>query len=526
MEVRTHVALFPVNSVWIAPNNLFGLPAGYVWGESGTAGTSTHGTRSGAGSGAGGFGGEPAWAGILPGSVVTVTVPQGNTGNPTTLAAAGATTIQANPGLAPVTTTGGLGGTASGNTIARAGGAGANAISGSSVNGGAGGGSAGSTGAGGAAVTSTGGAAGTGAAGPPSLAGVAGSNGPGALAPGVDGVVPGGGASGGGSGGTINHAGGNGAAGQALMIWQTLELSLYSRGVPNAHRGSSSSSRGAPVTGGASTPSVFVPPSSSSRGRAGRPGRIGGSSRGAPVIPPAAHPSPFALPARSSRGQLARRGSSSSSRGAPVRTSPSPFALPPRPSAGRPGRRGRVLGPGLFSAGSPVVPPPVIPTLLVALAAAAGTDDYGNAYPQGIFASEGVIQGPTIIGSDAFYYDPSPGFGNLTQSVTSASGSDQYGNAYIAGTATYNNAGSFWSAVVVSGGTVDWYKASGAGGPWTFEAEIGFDWNNLTGGGLVLNAPAGLSGTVGGIPFQIPVNTPAASASAIINALQLAGIFF
>lgn len=164
-------------------------------------------------------------------------------------------------------------------------------------------------------------------------------------------------------------------------------------------------------------------------------------------------------------------------------------------------------------------------TLLISLAARSGTDDYGNAYPQGILATSGVIEGPELIGSDAFYYSPAPGFGNLTQSITSAAGTDGFGNAYLDGTTTYLNAGAFWAAVSVTGGTVDWFKATTAAGPWTFEAEIGFNWNALTGGGLVFNAPAGFSGSVGGIPFQIPVPTPAASISAVIAALQNAGIF-
>lgn len=158
--------------------------------------------------------------------------------------------------------------------------------------------------------------------------------------------------------------------------------------------------------------------------------------------------------------------------------------------------------------------------LLISLASRAGTDDYGNSFPQGILATEGVIEGPVLIGSDAFFYSPSPGFGNLTQSVAVADGTDQYGNAWIAGTATYANNGTFWSAVVVAGGVVNWYKASGPGGPWTLEAGIGFSFNGITGGGLSLTAPAGISGS-----FAIPQPSPAATSAAIISALFAAGIF-
>lgn len=158
--------------------------------------------------------------------------------------------------------------------------------------------------------------------------------------------------------------------------------------------------------------------------------------------------------------------------------------------------------------------------LLISLASQAGTDDYGNTFPQGILATEGVIEGPVLIGSDAFFYSPSPAFGNLTQSITEADGTDAFGNAWIAGTATYANNGTFWSAVVVAGGVVNWYKASGPGGPWSAQAGIGFTFNGITGGGLSLTAPAGISGS-----FAIPQPSPAATSAAIISALFAAGIF-
>lgn len=492
LVIQQFFQVFTANGSWTAPGNLVpGSVQGYAQGESGTAGTSSHGVRSGPGSGAGAFAGEPNWAGIVPGTVVTVTVPQGSTGNPTTLTAAGATTISANAGLAPVTTTGGLGGTAGANTIAFAGGSGANAISGASVAGGGGGGSAGSTSAGGSTTTSSAGAAGTGAAGPPSLAGAPGQVGGAALAAGNNGVAPGGGASGGGSGGSINHAGGTGAPGQAVIIWSVYVLAP----LPIPRR---------------TLARAFVQ---------FRPVRTVNGSPAAPVSgtvqPISARPAP--------RRVLAR----ASVRFTPVTTVNAligtravfqPRATVPIPR--RPISRALVRFTPVTTVNATVTR-----TLLISLAARPGTDDYGNAYPQGILATSGVIEGPELVGSDAFYYTPAPGFGNLTQSITSQAGTDGFGNAYLEGTTTYLNAGSFWTAVSISGATVDWFKANGPGGPWTFEAEIAFNWNNLTGGGLVLNAPAGLSGTVGAAPMQWPVPTPSASAAAIIAALQNAGIF-
>lgn len=135
-------------------------------------------------------------------------------------------------------------------------------------------------------------------------------------------------------------------------------------------------------------------------------------------------------------------------------------------------------------------PPALSRQLLISLASAAGTDDYGNSFPLGIQATAGLIEGPEIVGSDAFFYS-SKTLGGLVQSITGADGTDAYGNAYIAGTATYANNGTFWSAVVVDNGVVTWYKATSEAGPWTSEAGIGFSWNSLTGGGLTFTGAAG-----------------------------------
>jgi hypothetical protein len=230
VPIRTISQVFPANFTWVAPWNLAFAPAVYVTGESANGGTSSHGVRSGPGSGGGAVGGEPVLAGVAPGTVLTGTIPQGNTGLQTTVTG-GAVTVAANPGLAPVTTTGGLGGTAGANTVAFAGGNGSNALSGASVSGGGGGGSAGST------ATAAGGAAGAGQIGPPSLAGATGATGGTALNPGNNGIAPGSGASGGGSGGTLNHTGGNGVPGQAVIIWAVFDLPTLARGAMLAERG-------------------------------------------------------------------------------------------------------------------------------------------------------------------------------------------------------------------------------------------------------------------------------------------------
>jgi len=84
----------------------------------------------------------------------------------------------------------------------------------------------------------------------------------------------------------------------------------------------------------------------------------------------------------------------------------------------------------------------------MSLALAAGTDQYGNPYPQGLMATEATISGGTIIGPDyiinsqgIFSYAGTPAEGNLIGWWTSAPGTDQFGNAYGASVAVGPAAG-------------------------------------------------------------------------------------
>ncbi len=120
----------------------------------------------------------------------------------------------------------------------------------------------------------------------------------------------------------------------------------------------------------------------------------------------------------------------------------------------------------------------------------------------------GTFDGTDFILSAAgfFVYSGTPAAGNLIFSVTpAATTADAFGNAVPSdGATSYTDNGPFWSAVTVGDGVISWFKAASEAGPWTSEAGIGFSWNNLTGGGLVLTAPAGISGSV-----AIPQSTPA-----------------
>jgi len=75
-------------------------------------------------------------------------------------------------------------------------------------------------------------------------------------------------------------------------------------------------------------------------------------------------------------------------------------------------------------------------TLVSSWAASAGTDPYGNTYPQGISIGPGsIIEGTDFVidSTGAFWYSGTPGPGNLILSLASAAGTDGYGNIYPEG---------------------------------------------------------------------------------------------
>lgn len=83
---------------------------------------------------------------------------------------------------------------------------------------------------------------------------------------------------------------------------------------------------------------------------------------------------------------------------------------------------------------------PALGNLIVSLAAAAGTDSQGNAYPQGLNVTTGTISGSTFTGTDfiintsgAFFYSSAPAAGNMVASIAAVGGADSFGNHYPAG---------------------------------------------------------------------------------------------
>lgn len=150
--------------------------------------------------------------------------------------------------------------------------------------------------------------------------------------------------------------------------------------------------------------------------------------------------------------------------------------------------------------------------------------------------------GNTIINQSGQYsYSGTPAAGNLVSSNgLTAAGTDEFGNATLAGNTSYLS-GATWSAVSQQGGTLSWYTAPGATGPWTFQGSLIIPL--LTSGQLVINFTS-LSGALN-VP-QTALNTTGndnnsgstwvtgerafmnnnwvATINAIVNALNAAGV--
>lgn len=116
--------------------------------------------------------------------------------------------------------------------------------------------------------------------------------------------------------------------------------------------------------------------------------------------------------------------------------------------------------------------------LIGSWAATAGTDSFGHAYPQGLHVTTGSISGSTFDGTDfeinsagAFFYSGVPAAGNLIASIAPNAGSDVYGNPFPQGingqhSAIANDAfgtlvnGILWLGQLGAGGTQDYTHAS------------------------------------------------------------------
>jgi len=101
---------------------------------------------------------------------------------------------------------------------------------------------------------------------------------------------------------------------------------------------------------------------------------------------------------------------------------------------------------------------PALGNLIGSWAGSAGTDAFGNVYPQGFNVTMGAISGTTFTGNDfvintsgAFFYSSTPALGNLICSVTSVAGTDGFGNAYHSGVAVYGSSSAYIQLATFSG---------------------------------------------------------------------------
>jgi hypothetical protein len=80
--------------------------------------------------------------------------------------------------------------------------------------------------------------------------------------------------------------------------------------------------------------------------------------------------------------------------------------------------------------------PPATGNLVYSIAAAAGTDNFGNSYLAGAtsYSATGVINQN---GNVTLVYAPSAALGNLIASIAAAGGTDSFGNVYLAGFSNY-----------------------------------------------------------------------------------------
>ena len=85
-----------------------------------------------------------------------------------------------------------------------------------------------------------------------------------------------------------------------------------------------------------------------------------------------------------------------------------------------------------------------------------------------------VIRNGQIVSGTALYYSGPPGAGKLVASVAAAAGTDVFGNFYLAGIAAYKITAPF-SATVVFGTALQFWTATVAGGPWTAQATVSSD---------------------------------------------------
>lgn len=174
--------------------------------------------------------------------------------------------------------------------------------------------------------------------------------------------------------------------------------------------------------------------------------------------------------------------------------------------------------------------------LVSSWASKAGTDPYGNTYPEGFNAGAGSGFTGTdfyIDNTGMFFYAPSNGVNNLVVSVTpsyAAANTDKYGNWFIPGVATYGpdtTDGSGYLANVFTGLQQQWYFATtmtGATTPWSSRASFSF--SNLLGVLLSNNGPIIVNSNGGDLTLENTGSTINALANGDIQLKRTSGLSY
>ena len=174
---------------------------------------------------------------------------------------------------------------------------------------------------------------------------------------------------------------------------------------------------------------------------------------------------------------------------------------------------------------------PASGNLIGSWAGMAGSDSFGNAYPQGLNVTTGTITGTSITGgtitgttisggtvsgstisgttfngtdfvlstAGAFFYSGVPATGNLIASISNFAGTDSHGNGYIQGISNYQNVGGVVSTVNTVNSTIWFYTGTVANPGTTQQGWLGF----AGGSGLEIVSGTGTTPFVVSAPMEI-----------------------
>lgn len=186
-------------------------------------------------------------------------------------------------------------------------------------------------------------------------------------------------------------------------------------------------------------------------------------------------------------------------------------------------------GKPVFGAGSLRYPQIMSPNFNLANPGASPANSWallqsGLAYLFGVVLSGGTITGPDYVINTAgiFFYSGTPAAGNLAYTLAAAAGTDPFGNAYLDGATNYQQ-GSPSIAInqsIIGAGSIEWLQAPSYAGPYGIIGSITCDSTGmfLSGGNIIADgltiqsAPfavsAGVAATFGG-PVTATAGTPA-----------------